>query len=66
MQKKFSTKKLSIEVEAKTPEEAINKALKILQLPRERVKIQILTEEEKGLFGMSGSKQAKVRVTRIK
>ena len=62
MRKKFS----SIEVEGKSAEEAIEKALKHLNLPRDRVKIQILTEEEKGLFGMSGAKQAKVRVTQIK
>jgi spoIIIJ-associated protein len=56
----------SIEVEGKDAEEAIARALKQLNLPRDKVKIQILTEEEKGLFGMSGAKQAKVRVTQIK
>lgn len=56
----------SIEIEGKDAEEAIAKALEQLNLPREKVKIQILTEEEKGLFGMSGAKQAKVRVTQIK
>lgn len=59
-------KKPSIEVEGKDAEEAINKALRLLKLPRDRVKIQILSEEEKGLFGMSGAKQAKVRVTQIR
>jgi spoIIIJ-associated protein len=55
--------KLSIEVEGKTVEEAIKKALKTLKLPRNKVKIEVLSEEEKGLFGMAGAKPAKVRVT---
>jgi len=57
------TQRLSIEVEGKTVEEAIKKALKELQLPREKVKIEVLSEEEKGLFGMPGAKPAKVRVS---
>ena len=59
------TKKISIEMEGKDPEEAIAKALKHLHASRDEVQIQILSEEEKGLFGMSGAKQAKVRVTKI-
>ncbi len=56
-------KKISIEIEGKTVEEAVKKALKELNLPRNQVKIQVLSEEEKGLFGMPGAKPAKVRVT---
>ena len=56
-------KKLSIEIEGPSVEMAIKKALKVLNLPREKVKIQILSEEEKGLFGMSGAKLAKVKVS---
>ena len=63
---KMKKKLKSIEVEGKDAEEAIAKALKLLNLPRDKVKIQILAEEEKGLFGMSGAKQAKVRVTQVK
>jgi spoIIIJ-associated protein len=55
--------KESIEIEGKTVEEAVKKALKELNLPRQRVKIEILSEEEKGLFGMPGAKPAKIRVT---
>lgn len=55
--------KASIEIEGKTVEEAIKKALKELKLPREKVKIEVLAEEEKGLFGMPGAKPAKVRVS---
>ncbi len=54
------------EFEGKTVEEAIKKALQELKLPRQRVKIEVLSEEQKGLFGMSGSKPAKVRVRVIK
>lgn len=55
--------KLGIEIEGKTVEEAIKKALKELKLPRDRVKIEVLSEEEKGLFGMPGAKPAKIRVS---
>lgn len=60
------TPKISIEVEGKTVEEAVQKALKELKLPRNKVKIEVLSEEEKGLFGMAGAKPAKVRVSGIK
>ena len=55
--------KTYIEVEGKTVEEAIKKALKELKLPRNKVKIEVLSEEEKGLFGMAGAKPSKVRVS---
>jgi len=56
----------SVEIEGKTVEEAIKKALQQLQLPRNKVKIEVLTEEVKGLFGMPGARPAKVRVSVIK
>lgn len=56
-------RKLSIEVTGRTVEEAVKKALKELKLPREKIKIEVLSEEEKGLFGMPGAKPAKVRVS---
>lgn len=55
--------KVSVEIESKTVEEAVKKALEQLKLPRRKVKIEVLSEEEKGLFGMPGAKPAKVRVT---
>ena len=55
----------SIEAEGKTIDEAIEKALQELRLPRNRVKIECLSEEKKGLFGMPGAKPAKVRVSVI-
>ena len=57
------TPKAYIEIEGKTVEEAIKKALKELKLPRNNVTIEVLSEEEKGLFGMPGAKPAKVRVS---
>jgi spoIIIJ-associated protein len=57
------TKKINLEIEGKTVEEAIKTALKELKLPRSKVKIEVLCDEEKGLFGMPGSKPAKIRVT---
>ncbi len=52
-----------IEAEGRTVEEAIEKALQKLNLPRKSVKIQVLSEEKMGLFGMPGAKPAKVRVS---
>jgi spoIIIJ-associated protein len=51
------------EFEGQSVEEAVKKALRELKLPREKVKIEVLSEEQKGLFGMSGARPAKVRVT---
>ena len=53
-----------VEMEGKTVTEAIKKALSELNLNRDQVKVEILCEEEKGLFGMPGAKLAKVRVSR--
>jgi spoIIIJ-associated protein len=52
-----------IEVEGRTSQEAIKIALKKLGVPRSQVKVEVLTEENKGLFGMKGSKPARVKVT---
>lgn len=55
-----------IEVEGKTVEEAIKSALQQLQLPRKKVKVEVIAEEARGLFGMAGAKLAKVRVSILK
>lgn len=52
-----------IDVEGRTTKEAIRVALKRLGVPKSKVHIKILSEEKKGLFGMSGGQMAKVRVT---
>lgn len=56
----------SVDTEGKTPAEAIKKALFILRVERNKVKVQILSEEQRGLFGMEGARPAKVRVTLLK
>lgn len=56
----------SVETEGKTPEEAIEKALALLKAGRKEVKVRILSEEQRGLFGMEGAKPAKVRVTLLR
>jgi spoIIIJ-associated protein len=57
---------VSIEVEGKTVEEAIQKALQQLNVKRSEVQIKILSEERRGLFGMAGAKPAKIRATLTK
>jgi len=56
----------SIEVEAGSLEEAIQKALKALGVKRQEVDIKVLKEEHKGLFGMAGATPTKIKVTSIK
>lgn len=51
-----------IETEGKDIEEAIQKGLKILGIKRKDAEIEVLFEENKGLFGMQGAKPAKVRI----
>ena len=51
------------ESEAKTIEEAIDAGLKELGVAISDVDVQILDEGSKGLFGMFGSRKAKVRLT---
>lgn len=53
----------SIEVSAKTVDEAIQDGLNQLALSREDVEIEVLEEGSKGLFGLFGSKLAQVRLT---
>lgn len=55
----------SIEIEGRTVEEAIKRALRQLKVKRAEVEIKIVSEETKGLFGMPGAKPAKIRVTAV-
>lgn len=52
----------SIEVVARSVDEAIAEALQELNADRDDVEIEILDEGNKGFLGILGSKQAKVRV----
>jgi len=58
-------KNKSVEIDGKTVEEAVKKALQILKVQKNQVKIKVLSEEQKGLFGMSGAKPAKILATVI-
>jgi spoIIIJ-associated protein len=51
------------EFEGGTVEEAIKNALNTLKVSRETIKVKVLSEEQRGLFGMEGAKPAKIRVT---
>lgn len=53
----------SIEVEGSTVEDAIKKALKILNVSRNEISVKVVCEEKRGLFGMEGEKPAKIKVT---
>lgn len=53
----------SIEVEGKTVEEALNKALSELKTVKEMVNIEVIDQGSKGLFNVIGVKPAKVRVS---
>jgi len=55
----------TVEAQGKNTKEAISTALKSLGVSKKRVKVQVLSEERKGLFGMKGAAQAKVRITVI-
>ena len=50
----------SIESEGETIDQAIENALQVLKLERDRVEIEILADATRGLFGF-GSKPARVR-----
>jgi len=58
---KYKQKPEAIEVEARTAQEAIKIALAKLGLHKSEVDIEVLREENKGLFSMKGAKLAKIR-----
>jgi spoIIIJ-associated protein len=51
------------EFEGNTIDEAINKAVLKLGVPKNMLNIKIVCEEKRGLFGMRGAKSAKIKVT---
>jgi len=58
----MNSKRATIEIIAATVDEAIEKGLADLGLPREAVEFEILDEGSRGLFGL-GTRQARVRLT---
>jgi len=55
--------KKTIELEGKTIDEAIDKACREFNLPRERLNIEILSEGSSGFLGLVGAKRAKIRAS---
>ncbi len=53
----------SIEIEAKTTQEAIEKACEHFHLSKEGLDIEVLEDRSTGIFGIVGNKKAKIRVT---
>ena len=53
----------SVEFEGKTVEEAVSKAVSKLGVSKESLLIKVVCEESKGLFGMRGAKQAKIKAS---
>jgi spoIIIJ-associated protein len=53
----------SIEIEAKTTQEAIKKACEHFNVCEEELDIEILETRSVGIFGLTGNKKAKIRVT---
>ncbi|MFH1283862.1 MAG: RNA-binding cell elongation regulator Jag/EloR [bacterium] len=51
-----------LEIEGANVQEAINKGLEKLSVKREQIEVKILAEGASGLFGLVGSKPAKVRI----
>ncbi|MDE1921267.1 MAG: Jag N-terminal domain-containing protein [Candidatus Omnitrophica bacterium] len=59
----MSSKPKIKEFEGNTIDEAINKAVLKLGIPKDRLNIKIVCEEKRGLFGMQGAKTAKIKVS---
>jgi spoIIIJ-associated protein len=53
----------SIEIEAKTTQEAIEKACNHFNLREEELDIEVLESRSTGIFGIVGNKKARIRVT---
>lgn len=53
----------SIQIEAKTTEEAIKKACEHFRLGEEELDIEVLESRSAGIFGLVGNKKAKIRVS---
>jgi spoIIIJ-associated protein len=53
----------SLEFEEKNVEMAVNKACKELNIPREKLKHDVISYGSTGIFGLVGTKKARIRVT---
>ena len=53
----------TLEFEEKSLEDAIELACRQLKLPREKLEIEIISKGSSGIFGIVGTRRAKIRVT---
>lgn len=53
----------SIEIEAKTTQEAIEKACEHFQMSQEELDIEVLESRSAGIFGIAGNRKAKIKAT---
>jgi spoIIIJ-associated protein len=53
----------SLEFKAKTVDKAVEKASTELRMPKKEIKYEVLSYGSSGIFGLSGAKKAKIRVT---
>jgi spoIIIJ-associated protein len=53
----------SIEIEARTTQEAIEKACEHFQMGQEELDIEVLESRSVGIFGIAGNRKAKIRAT---
>ena len=52
-----------IEFEGKTVDEALEKAVEFFNAPKERLSIDVISDGSQGLFGLIGSKKAKIKAS---
>ena len=52
-----------LEIEGKTIDEAIDKACREFNVPREKLNIEILSEGSSGFLGLVGTKKAKIKAS---
>ena len=53
----------AIEFEGKTVDEAIEKAVQFFNAPKEKLSIEVTSDGSQGLFGLIGSKKAKIKAS---
>jgi spoIIIJ-associated protein len=53
----------SLEFKAKNVDKAVERASAELKMPKEEIKYEVLSYGSSGIFGLSGTKKAKIRVT---
>lgn len=54
-----------VEKTGKTVDEALKLALEELNVPEDKVEVQVIEESSRGIFGLIGTKQARIKVTVI-